>query len=236
MPRRRIIRRRRGRPGGRRGKSLTVRRTLNHVHRTARPDPRPSNNITVRPFSYKIPLTPLKYGTFQIEENFSLIFPDLNTAAITSLRVDRFTVWGPATDNGQPTQLEYDRFSKTDQSGRNHRAVISFAPKFLDRYPPLAFWNGALLHVEGVVYVRRAALTTTTTSTAPSVTLSPASSSLGTSTTNVLSCCSCSVPMVKEMASGQSVGQEEHRQIDSMDCVQANTNQEGTSGLTDLPL
>jgi len=171
MVRRRNNRKRKGGNSGtkRNGKSMMNSRVLQSVSARTNPDPSGTNYITRRPFSYKVTVA-LDPASTTVKSNYTTIFPDLNTTAITRVRLDKVSVWGSSVPTAPTIEktvyLEVgDDFSRSDQPGANQRACITCIPRLIDgganEDTIIKFTNADLIHLQGVVYVRRASQPTT---------------------------------------------------------------------------
>lgn len=132
--------------------------------RTARisADPSSTNLIVKRPFSYKVEVGTL-YNSTSLQSSYASVFPEYNAAMIKGCRIDRVAVWGSDALEATEVYLSVGQFfSRRDTNGKNHRSRICCIPKLeqgqSDETTLIAYEGGALLHIEGVVYLQRETL------------------------------------------------------------------------------
>lgn len=128
-------------------------------------DPSSTNLIVKRPFSYKVE-TSVLYASQKLVDSYAAVFPELNTDKIRGCRIDRVAVWGSDTDSQPPLYLAVgDFFSRRDIAGKNQRARICCVPKLeegqSDENTSIVYSGAVLIHIEGIAYLDRETIPTT---------------------------------------------------------------------------
>lgn len=160
-------------------------------------DPSSTNLIVKRPFSYKVQTT-TAYTSQTLGGSYAAVFPELNTARIRGCRIDRIAVWGSDTDTQPPLYLAVgDFFSRRDIAGKNQRARICCIPKLeegqSDENTTIVFSGAVLIHIQGVVYLDREFIPTTSGFQGTTATVTDATSrGQATETTSTSSAPVCS--------------------------------------------